>query len=292
MRRLTARQSLVFWLVVGGLYWLDAHHPVTTVPVQSAWVALVVGWVISAFTAIGEAAVTVAITIAQAAVMIGTAIAHFALAVAHVFVKVYGFVGKFWTGVLRPFVTKVWEHLARFERWLKDTVGPVLKFLDRVRLEFRKFYERWFRPIFDTIDAVRGTLRVLGLLHFEWARQVDAKLGELENRIMAPLRAVMVRLNEVSDWLNRIVTLDGLLQRKALIESMWRDAALGLNIWWRSVHRPMTAEKRAEYERRADARPLAAVVSDLQAYAEHQGGPDATRINEHVADLRLRLRAM
>lgn len=219
-------RSLVVWLVLAPLIWLDQALAFPAGDVHAAFIGAVIAAVGAAFAWLADKAVTIAVTVAQVAVMIGQAIASFAVLVANVFVKVWGFFGSFWVNVLKPFVSWAWKEITRLASWLQRTLRPVLDFLADVRRELLRFYDRWFRPIIDTLDVARRILGILATFRLEFARELDAQLAALEGRLLQPITFALRKLNEAMDVVNRIVTLNGLLQRKVLLESLWRDAEL------------------------------------------------------------------
>jgi hypothetical protein len=151
-------------------------------------------------------------------------------------------------------------------------------------------YDRFLRPIFDTIEIVRRTLQLLAALKVRWAAELDAKLAELEGRLLWPIREAYRYINETRDVVNRIIDLDGFFQRATLLRSLWRYQVEALEIWWASIHKPLDGEKKREYEKRGEVRPLDAVAGDLSAYVVRGEGPDQALIDEHAVDLARRLR--
>jgi hypothetical protein len=205
--------------------------------------------------------------------------------------RIVGVFRRGWIDAILPFIRKVDGGIARIFKWLRDTFGPVIEFLIWVRRELLKFYDKWFRPIFDTITVIRRILQLGSFLGIEAAGALDRKLAELERRIRIPLDFVVNKLNEVIGVVDRIVTLDGFLQRYTLVRSLVLYQRDALKVWWASIHKPMSAEKKKEYEAPATVRSIQAVADDLTAYVRDRGGPDRARIDEHALDLEQRLRA-
>ena len=256
--------------------------------VQLAFFGGVFALITAAFAWLADKAVTIAVTVAQVAVMIGQAIGHFAVLTAHVFARVFGFLRSFWSGVLRPFITWSWDQIERFSGWLRRTLAPVIKFLQDIRTEVQKIYDKWLRPIFDTIDATRRILQVLATLRVPFARELDRKLAELESFLMRPILELYRLLNTAMDWINRIVTLNGLLQRLTLLKSLLEYERDNWNVWWESVRRRQGERPTLPPDARP-ARTAATAAAAVEAYALRHEGPDVGFIDEHASDLRLRL---
>jgi hypothetical protein len=145
--------------------------------------------------------------------------------------------------VLKPAWDKFHEWYRRARQWLTDVFGPVIKFLQFLRSEFLKFYDKWVRPILDAIDIGRKVLRLFAGFGWEWAAKLDRYLAKLQERIDLPFRYILGKINEVITIVNRVVTLDGLLQRLALVRSIERDIRLVTRAFanWRS--KPLTEDE-------------------------------------------------
>lgn len=183
--------------------------------------------------------------------------------------------------VLKPAWTKFWRWFDKFRSWLDQTFGPVIEWLRELRDNLLGFWKTYVRPWLDLIDATRRVLRVLSSLGLSWARELDRKLAELSERIERPFRVLLAKVNEVINLVNRVVTLDGLIQRVALIRSMerdvrffhralvnWRIAPLGADDWRHvkgALDRRTPAEVTAEFSgmvARGEG-PLAPVASEM-----------------------------
>lgn len=137
--------------------------------------------------------------------------------------KAWDFTKGLYEDILKPAWQKFWSLVDRVRGALEHALAPVIKFLRQVRDEIIGFYTKWVRPILDTIETTRKILRVLSALHLDFARKLDAKLGELEELIDRPFRIVLAKVNEILNVVNRVVTADGLFQRLALVRSITRD---------------------------------------------------------------------
>jgi hypothetical protein len=258
--------------------------------VQGAFISLIITGVVAAFGWLADKAVTIAVIVWHATQIVGGAIVRFAIGLGQILGRVYHLFAQFWSQVLRPFIGFVWRNIERLQTWLKQTMGPVLKFLEQVRKRVFDIYDRYFRPILDTIDVARGALRILATFRVEWARELDRKLAELQEWILWPIREVMLRLNEAMNWINRIVTLDGLFQRLTLLRSITRDIGRIGAIWHAAASRPLTAEERRTNPALPPTKTPEQSISDFQVYLRTGDGPHRAAIDEAIADLRLKLR--
>lgn len=142
---------------------------------------------------------------------------------------VVGILRRFWDAALLPLIKKIDGKINRLYAWLKDTFGPIVSALLWLRKHVIDFYGKWFKPIFDTIDAVRGILRVLGVLHLDVARKLDEKLARLEARILAPLRVALETINTLIDWTERVIDGNGFFQRYTFLRSQVKYARASWN---------------------------------------------------------------
>lgn len=203
--------------------------------------------------------------------------------------KAWDFLELTYDHVLKPAWEKFWRWFDRFRKWLDSTFAPVLKFLRHLRDSLLGFYKSFIRPWLDFIDVTRRVLRVLQSLGLKWAGKLDAELGALEDAIEKPFRALLAKVNEIITLVNRVVTLDGLLQRLALVRSLERDIryAWRAAVNWRDS--PLTDQDRADLRKRASERTRDDVVGDFAAAAEGGGGRYHAVIAEASAQWRIYL---
>lgn len=120
----------------------------------------------------------------------------------------------------------VWasRKLVALEQFLKAKFKPILAWLAKVKDHLDDLYKKYIRPIIDTIEFIRALNRVLQTFHINVLRQLDATLAKIEQKIELPYEWIRSHITEVENWINRIVTADGLFQRVALVRSMGRTA--------------------------------------------------------------------
>lgn len=191
--------------------------------------------------------------------------------------------------ILGPLINGIATLIGRTSAQLRRILGPVLSWIDRINTFVRRIYDVWLRPILRVIDAFRKVLRILELFHVKWAKQLDDSLGALERKLTAPILKITEALNEARDWIDRIVTLNGALQRVALIKGLFDNADEVLRLFWLSVHKPLTAAKATVYATPVEGKTLDATVATLRSYIVDGGGDDRARIDEAAQDLKLRL---
>lgn len=213
-----------FWAAV----FLIASAIWTGVQVAGKVTLTILAWSVKALWAF-------AIAVNNGAVAVGKALVNFGS-------KAWQFIRLTYDEVLKPAWQFFWKWFDRLRRWIQAAVGPVLDFLDKIRQYVLGFYETYVRPILDAIGIARRVLNVLASLGLDWARALDQKLRWLEEKIDAPFRLIIQKLNEIVDVIDRVVTLDGLFQRVAYIRTLERDMRFVGRAFvnWRSL--PLTPQ--------------------------------------------------
>ena len=201
------------------------------------------------------------------------------------FKKAWDFLSTIYDDVLKPAWGKFWTLFDRFRTWLNATFGPVLKFLQAVRNDVLGFYHDWIRPVLDIIDAARGILRVLELLHIKFAAALDAYLGQLEALINKPFQELLSKLNLVVDFVNRIETADGLIQRVAHIRTLQRDILFATRVLTNSRTRALTDDEKYRIERGRMTPSIDALKPDLTSMWTGNGQSYTDDALRKVADV-------
>ena len=191
------------------------------------------------------------------------------------------FLEKTYDRVLKPAWQHFWKWFDRAKKWLQDVLRPVFAILNRIKGEILEFYNSYVRPILDAIGIARRVLRVFESFGWDWAGALDRRLADLEERIDKPFRLVLAKVNEVIGIVNRIVTLDGLLQRVTLLRSIERDvrAVSAAVANWRDVD--MTPDDWKRIKGRASERTEQQIVGDFIAAV----GTGAERHRAVIAEL-------
>lgn len=193
--------------------------------------------------------------------------------------------------VLKPAWQHFWKWFDRARRWLEDVFKPVFRWLYRVRKWILDFYAKYVRPILDILGIAQKVLRVLETLGLDWAKRLDAQLAELQRRIDEPFRYLLAQVNKIINVVNRVVTADGLFQRLALIRSIERDFKLVANTWWWAVNEAPTDDQRRRLRSPVETKSLREHTKELRSVLRDEPSPMTNAVQEHVQDLRLKLRA-
>jgi hypothetical protein len=200
------------------------------------------------------------------------------------------FLEKLYEHVLKPAWVKFWRLIDATRRLLERVFGPVIRFLQRVRAELLALYEKFVRPVLDTIDLVRKVVQLFERLGFEWAAALDAKLAAISDWIYEQFAFVLRKVNEAINIIDRVITADGLFQRLAFIRTLERDIRYAARAFanWRS--KPLTAAEYDTLKGRVNARTLERVKRDIEEALLTRGGYYGPLITEMQAQWRQHLR--
>lgn len=196
------------------------------------WITSIVSWIWDGFQAISDAVVT------------GLVIAYHFLS---------SFASAIWDAakwsyqnILKPvgeFLDKAYQ---RFKDLYEQYVVPIQAKLDRIVAGLRKIYNTYVQPLLSTIDGLRKVLELLKLLHVQFAAQLDAELGALEQKIAGPLLLAIQVINRIDSTISQyILTIDNLFQRVTMLNTIRRDLAPLGNIQWNSMLRNTVARGQA-----------------------------------------------
>lgn len=182
---------------------------------------------------------------------------------------------------IRAFVSWASRHLAALHSWLKDKLGPVLRFIEKVRKRIADIYAKYVRPVLDVIDFIRQLNRILEAFHIHVLSSLDATLAEIERRINEPFQWVTQQINRIDNFLDRVIGLNGLYQRFTMLASLRRYAPAWFSIFWgeqvtRAPGRDNTERGGRQYPPHDSERDK--IV--LREYFETGGGDAAGLINE------------
>lgn len=203
--------------------------------------------------------------------------------------------GKIWDGVkffavdiVPKFLRWTYDKLLRFSAWLKDKFAPVFRWLKLVKDHIDSIYKTFVRPIVDTIEFIRAVNRVLVAFHVDLLQSLDAVLAQIEQRIEAPFLWVRQKITFLENWIDRIVTIDGLFQKLTLITSLSRYAPHWIaGFWNRQIDRSILSGD--DYSRTRDypADAKWANGKELGQFFRGEGSRMDARIGELVLVFRV-----
>lgn len=178
------------------------------------------------------------------------------------------------------------RKLVALEQYLKAKFKPVLEWLKKVKAHLDEFYKSYIKPIIDTIEFIRKLNSLLLLFHIDVLKKLDNVLARVEQKIEEPFFKIYGFITELQNWINRIVTADGLFQRLALIRSMAKYAPNWINGFW-NAQVDLAVIARNDYRKDLEYPivPADTYGDALGTYVRGDGGALAPLADELAAEL-------
>jgi hypothetical protein len=276
--------TLAIGLLVRALHGADvgADDP------QAAWFFVVVGIIWSALQTAWQVTSTVLsyalrwtlMSLRWAITNLGKAVASGLGKAAVYTAKVVGLVWRGLRYVFEPIFRVVGKTVSSIIGFLHRVFDPIISMLNKVRAWVLRIYNDWVKPVLTAIDIARRMFRLLAMLGFDWARAIDQALGRLSAKISFPFTYVISKLNEAINWINRILTLDGLLQRLTLMRSLIRDVKYTSQLFWNAQTKVYSGGEVEGMQLRHVLPKWEELENDYVNGIVHDDGPYAARANE------------
>ena len=143
---------------------------------------------------------------------------------------------KFLYGLLIGFLQHVWDLIkqlfSQLAKIIKQILPQILQAIKNARAFLDYVYKTFIRPILNYLQYIRRFLVILQLFHVKFAAKLDAWIGQIESRILAPFFYVYRALNGIGTWINLVVTVGGIIQRAVFVNTMYAYQADWVNIFW------------------------------------------------------------
>jgi len=243
--------------------------------------ALIVSGISWLASALSTAATVTVSYLASALSWLAGRVATFISSSGAMFTRIWDGVKVVWSSVLKPALAWLDKTVRALHDWLVKTFGPILKWLEEVRRRVLRIYEKFVRPVLDTIDFIHQVNGVLLTFHIKFLSDVDAVLEQVKRYIDEPFQFVLRQLARVQDWIDRVVDLDGFFQKWTLVASLRKHAPAWMGFFWADQIGPVRGQDGSD-ERTADypSRAAAADADALGAYLETGLGDKAATIDE------------
>lgn len=187
---------------------------------------------------------------------------------------------------LRALVSWARRAIEGLHTFLKTKLGPVLRFLERLRQRIDAIYKKYVRPVLDTIDFLRAVNRVLQVFHIDALKKLDAVLTEIERRIEAPFEWTRAQITRIDNWLDRIIGLDGFYQRFTLVASLRKYSPDWMKYFWHDQVSPGAGRaNRPDRNRNYPERDPSRDVEQLRAVVDRGGFGQPAIVTELGAQL-------
>jgi hypothetical protein len=134
-----------------------------------------------------------------------------------------GFLDRLWKGFFQGIFTKVWNAIKAASTWLEAKLSPIVKYLQKVRAYYLKWFNTYIKPFLQLIQQVRQYLQILSFLHLGFAQKLDAWLAQLQAKIVQSFATIIGTINTAIDILNAIMDPAYLIRKPALLLSIRRQ---------------------------------------------------------------------
>jgi len=152
--------------------------------------------------------------------------------------KVFGFAWDFlkraavivraiWDNFIKRIFGKVLAAISKAHAWLEAKLSPIIRFLQRVRALYDRWFRLYIRPLLNTIQRIRRVLAILRLLHIHFADKLDAQLAKIEGKISQAVLTIRGILNNVIDVVTILSDPLLIIRRPTLVYSIRR---IGLSL--------------------------------------------------------------
>ena len=228
-RRLSVAQSLLLWCVVALLVWLDGRASSVVVraefggPTYIGIINLISRLFGQQSGAQPSFIMSLIAGLRYGLTNLAEQVVNYARENAGFWSRFVGAMRRFRDVAIVPLLKWLRAQILEIRRWLRRIAGPLFRLIWRLRREWLTFYVKVLRPILDTIAALRLALNLLKAVGVKGAEKLDAYLGEVEGWIDREFRRVLGLINRIEDRVYRVITLDYLIERVALVRSIWRD---------------------------------------------------------------------
>jgi len=128
----------------------------------------------------------------------------------------------FWTNYLRKLVVFLTRQAARLASLINRVVRPILRVLERINRILDRYYTKFVRPLLIWLERFRRIAQLLRLAGIKWGEKIDRLLFAIEVKIFRSFLLVRGKVNQISSLLNLLLTRDGELQPRMILQALAR----------------------------------------------------------------------
>jgi hypothetical protein len=191
-----------------------------------------------------------------------------------------------WVRVIRPMLSQLRRVMGRLRRLIERDLPRLLKIIDKIRARVLELYEKWMRPVLLVIQRMRRMILILRLLHIHWGDKLDAKLAQVQEKVMYPLRVVLEHIAVVEGWINAIVTAEQLIQETIFHNALFHYQDPLMRGWYAGMSRPGGKAALMLAEAQQSDVPAWKSQADMQQALKTGGGPLAEDARKAAEEFR------
>ena len=177
----------------------------------------------------------------------------------------------------------IWDLIQRLRTWYKWYQQNVQARMRAILALYNRLYQRFVAPILKIVDTIRRLTGVVGIFNRKLAAKLNTLFLRVEGYLLAPLNAVVRKINAMERIFSGFLTPLGYLDRATLLNSFWRDIG-HLKELWRNPF-SLTFPTPATPARA----PLSTSVAPLTAYLAGQSSPLQPRVDFAIEEIRVSL---
>jgi hypothetical protein len=158
------------------------------------------------------------------------------------------FLKHVWEHYVKAAITWLAQHARQLYDWLHRHIKTTIAFLQKLK----RWYDQHILPFqlkqLALIQHIRQVLGILKAFHVKWATQLDAKLGDLQQKIVLSIETVRGALNSVINFANLIFDPSLLIRRTALGGSLLNSLGALKRITGFGSNTPLNTKQQAQVD--------------------------------------------
>jgi len=190
-----------------------------------------------------------------------------------------------WNTVIKGALTKIVSVYVKVRDWLTKFLGPVLRWIQKIRKWVDWAFNKYVRPVLRLIGLLRQFLTIFRLLGAKWATRLDRILAQIQNDILKGYTLLRAELNKVTTYLQLIVDPSAILRRNPLFAALIRSAPEIRNMLLKVEQRDLTNAE-ADAQDRDRARASVAGQKNIYStyYSQGKIPPDMEEFQKQFKD--------
>jgi hypothetical protein len=225
----------------------------------------------------------------QTVTAVADSLLRFAWTIARAVGAVLRAVHTLWVKVLWPIVRQIPRLVRRVRDLIHRDLPRVLATIERLRRWLIEMYERFWRPLIIMTQRLRKMLLILRLFRLRWAERLDARLRQIQGRIMEPLAIALVHIGWIEQWINVILDAEHRIQEAVWGRSLWSYQGHVFNTWAHYIRDPMPDAERMAWNGGPAAVSPETSRSEVRALLRYDVGPLAAPVRAMRSQIRTEL---
>ena len=133
---------------------------------------------------------------------------------------IWDFLKSLWENFIKKMLEWLRDHLVKLYQWIHAHAKSLIDHLKK----WKQWYDQHILPFqlkqIALIQRIRQVLQILTAFHVKWAQNLDAKLGDLQQKLVATVETIRGAFNSVINFANLIFDPTLLIRRNALAGSL------------------------------------------------------------------------